>query len=430
MNQPPRPYRTRPFWVLWGLVFALSGNAYLHAQEALFQERSLPEDFVPQLICQDQEGFLWLGGEGLFRYDGLEYEAIPLPDSLSQITISALLDDGRGTLWVGFSNGNVLSLSLEQQAQISNRFQIGTKAIRDIQICGGKQIWFATAGDGLWYQTNNELNWQKQEGMPDEYLYSLINGPNQQLWAGTDRGIVVINPQTHQIEDIPLIAERFANEIVQVLLPDGPEAVWIGTYDGGLFRYDQAFHEVVKIPLNNLGSIQSLAGGSQGIWIGTQRQGLHWWGKDQQTHLLSEDKRLRIKDILYDRDGNLWTIDQTNGLRVAMAAFSQYRQEGSVQALHATDKYVWFADRTGVFRFEEKSGRSQRLPIDLKGRVLSLYEDSKAYLWIGTQGDGLWRYHPDGVQYDHITEADGLISNHILSISEGVDSIWLATFGG
>lgn len=415
--------------MFFGLM--LLANASLWGQQALFQTKNLPDDFQAKRLCQDKQGYLWIGGAyGLYRYDGFEYEAIPLPDSMANIEISAFYADEQAQLWIGFANGQLLQYALGLSVRLEMRKQISTAPIRDIALCGEGEIWLATAGDGLWYHTSETDAWQQIEGLPDDYLYNLINGPDQMLWAGTDRGIVVVNPSTHQLVESPILDTAFKDEIIQSLLaaPDG--AVWIGTYDGGLARYEAAFHKVVKLELPPIGAIRQMEASSDGIWIGTEREGLYWLGGDGFLQKLTTSSRLRIQDILYDRDGNIWTLDQQNGLRIAPASLTHIPLAEPVQSLYATEDKVWYATAKGVFLYLPKSEEHIALDLPLQGRVLSLYQDSKDYLWIGTQGDGVWHLSPDLEDWQHITEAEGLVSNHILSISEGADSIWFATFGG
>ncbi|MEL7530007.1 MAG: two-component regulator propeller domain-containing protein [Bacteroidota bacterium] len=412
-------------------MLTLSANASLGAQTALFQNKTLPLGMEAKRLCQDTQGYIWIGGDqGLYRYDGYEYEAIDLPDSLAQTEISALLVDEGNQLLVGFANGQLLQYSLEMKIKLLTRTQVAKAAIRDISICAGNQIWLATAGDGLWYHTKEDNHWQQIEGLPDDYLYTLINGPKLNMWAGTDRGVVVIDPITHQLVDIPSLNETFKDEIIQALLPLPNGDICIGTYDGGLARYDQAFHEVVKLELTDFGPIKNLEASDNGIWIGTERQGLFWLDFDWQLQKLTTSARLRILDILYDREGNLWTLDQLHGLRIAPAAFSFVPLNSAVQAIYAGKRDIWYATKEGVAGYNLDTHQQSSLDLPLKGRVLSLYQDSKDYLWVGTQGDGVWHVSPDLQSWQHITEADGLISNHILSISEGADSLWFATFGG
>jgi len=62
-------------------------------------------------------------------------------------------------------------------------------------------------------------------------------------------------------------------------------------------------------------------------------------------------------------------------------------------------------------------------------KVSNLYQDSKAYLWIATQGGGVARF--DGEAFNVIKTKDGLPSNFANVVFEGKQgSIWVGTQKG
>lgn len=81
---------------------------------------------------------------------------------------------------------------------------------------------------------------------------------------------------------------------------------------------------------------------------------------------------------------------------------------------------------------ESGAGHWQRfgLPDQLASiRVLSMVQDSRGYLWFGSDGWGVFRY--DGVNLERFTEDDGLPDNRIDAILESSDgSIWVLTGEG
>ncbi len=64
-----------------------------------------------------------------------------------------------------------------------------------------------------------------------------------------------------------------------------------------------------------------------------------------------------------------------------------------------------------------------------QSQVYALHQDTKGYLWLGTQGGGL--AHFDGTKYISYTEQEGIAGNYINSITEGEDGqIWIGSNGG
>jgi ligand-binding sensor domain-containing protein len=67
----------------------------------------LPQNFV-YCVAQDQCGFIWMGtGEGLVKYNGLNFESFNGTDYLSDDFITALFVAPDGKLWIGHNNGDL-----------------------------------------------------------------------------------------------------------------------------------------------------------------------------------------------------------------------------------------------------------------------------------------------------------------------------------
>ncbi len=64
-----------------------------------------------------------------------------------------------------------------------------------------------------------------------------------------------------------------------------------------------------------------------------------------------------------------------------------------------------------------------------QSQVYALEQDSKGYLWMGTQGGGLSRF--DGKEFQHFSTKNGLISNSISEIFEdSLGTLWISTQRG
>jgi len=64
----------------------------------------------------------------------------------------------------------------------------------------------------------------------------------------------------------------------------------------------------------------------------------------------------------------------------------------------------------------------------LQSTIYCVYQDSKGFLWVGTQ-DGVSKF--DGVEFTHYTTDNGLVNNRVLSIAEDHKGrIWFGTAGG
>ena len=131
---------------------------------------------APQLLTNssigvmvfDHEGILWMGTEyGLNRFDPATGEIVHiLPDAsradgLSAGSISALLDDARGRLWIGTADGGI--------NVVQSRDASGRLSFRHI-----------TTADGL----------------PTANIAALVQAPDGTIWASLHGGVARIDPDT------------------------------------------------------------------------------------------------------------------------------------------------------------------------------------------------------------------------------------------
>ena len=62
-------------------------------------------------------------------------------------------------------------------------------------------------------------------------------------------------------------------------------------------------------------------------------------------------------------------------------------------------------------------------------QILCIFQDSKGYIWLGTNGGGVSKF--DGKNFQNLNETNGLVNNIVRNISEDrFGNIWLGTQNG
>lgn len=207
--------------------------------------------------------------------------------------------------------------------------------------------------------------WQNlTEHLPDPKVLSLCLFRQNELWAGTWRGIAVMN-QSGEWRQLRL-SDGLPAEKIRTLFCDSEGGIWIGTHappGGGLIKWS-AEPRVLYTSADILAhpSVTAMCEDSSGnLWIGTG---------------------------FFDRGG--------------VTRFSGWRDNNASAAVI----------------MQQKDGMAGN-----KGR--SIFEDSKKNIWVGSELDGLTIIKPDG-RKKVITMADGLIGEEVMCIAEDPDgNIWL-----
>lgn len=410
-------------------------------QEPLFKEQPLGkmyQDVNPKVLLEDKEGFIWLGSsEGLFRYDGRQYELFAMPDSLCNNEVTALYEDQAGQLWVGYGDGRIFH---EQQP---GEFRIWAleEGLPIVPIMGlgetlDGDMWVATYGEGLYLHNGQHLyNINVDDGLLGNDLYTLHVDKAGRAWVGSDGGISIcsMKGQQKQIKNMTT-ADGLPDDIVRVIEPNEEGQYWIGTYGKGVALYDPQSSTFTKLtkdwPYSPVSAVLEVGG--QELWVATDGDGLFRYRFAEQALLPIRNSSLasgKIQDLHLDAEGNLWVLHRSEGVYNANRRFELVAQElPHIQAvLESKDGTLWVGTQEGLFRYEQARQRFEKVKSE---NVLSLHQGTDGHLYVGTFGNGLYCMDVANAREQHISAAEGLANGSVLDISEQGDTIWLATLGG
>ena len=163
------------------------------------------------MIGEDREGFLWLGADGLRKYDkrsGKTTRYVHQPDnpaSLISNSVTAIYEDRKGRLWIGTDNG------LDQFNRAEETFTHFLNDPKNPRSLGHNYIKtiFEDAAGNLWIGTSDGLNklvlsgvegtftrYHEKDGLPNAFIYGILGSASRDghLWMSTNRGLSQFNP--------------------------------------------------------------------------------------------------------------------------------------------------------------------------------------------------------------------------------------------
>lgn len=359
----------------------------------------------------DKFGQIWMGSvAGLAQFKMVDGEAFPqlvklhqndlnVQNSISKNVILSLAQDKQGLIWVGTNGGGVNKFDPEQKPfkHIKRSLQKGSISydkIRAIYEDRQNNLWLGTEGGGLNFHAARygRDNYQHFTSIPaPKNAFTLIEveeNNSSYLYLGAQA-----NPGLYKLK-IPRAGEKLTDMVVTnfpqipnsvfALLNEQNKYLWVGTYNGGLYRLD----------LEN-GIDSGLAGP---------------YRHDPQNPQSISDNIIR--SLLEDSDKNLW-IGTGKGLCM-ISAEERHR---------ATPIFTSY-----LFSPNDTSSLSHNY-------VLAMHESQAGDLWIGTFGGGLNKFikGKNGARghFKKYTEDDGLsnaVVKGILEDDEG--NLWLATNNG
>jgi signal transduction histidine kinase/ligand-binding sensor domain-containing protein len=312
---------------------------------------NLPALFVESLI-EDGDGALWVknrGGDSIYRIVDGQVTQLPMTGSYRSVVL-----DSKGRIWF-VKNGEV---GLFRNGQFETLVQLGKSS--SARLTGAK------AG-GVWICLGSEL-FKFDEGRPP-------------VSCG------VFKTRSASTEPITMVEDRSG-------------AVWIGTSDSGLLRYDGKTFE--NIPVSH-GQIMSLLEDREGnIWVGTGGGGLERV-QPRVVELEGMESSLpfqAVQSVCQDTNGNIWATTQ-NGLLICrtnggwQTISTNANWPGGRAACVTVDKVgtIWIGTRQKLHCLRDGQFTTLQASDGLAGRNFhALLADTKGDLWIaGNNPESLQR---------------------------------------
>jgi signal transduction histidine kinase/ligand-binding sensor domain-containing protein len=299
-------------------------------------------------VCADHEGRLWLAGRNhmLVRATDATNRSFTQPDGWPDWVrgTMAVHPDLSGGVWFGTHTG-LLRYSAE------GRFI--RESLRDpvtaLLVDRTGDLWAATInGPLVRHHAGQDLRMPEAGGLT--HVLALAEDPVGRIWAGTEEGLV-FQKSGEQFVPVSLPGAKPGN-MIQFIVPDGPNTVWIGAWGGGLYRWRDGrvdrLPSETGLPMDDLRSLIITA--EEDFWVGTSR-GLLRVARDEIEAVM--DGRLpSLHCIAYGRDDGLPSIEFSQGFRNATTK--------------TPDGHLWFATTQGALEItpeEETSRITTPLPV-------------------------------------------------------------------
>lgn len=429
-------------------------------------------------LIQDAEGFLWVGTQGnLFRFDGQRFQSFGLKEGLHSGYITALASAPGQGVWAGTWNGlahlegagfkPVLFPASEAFPRINamafdsfGKLWIASSTGAFVLEPGGKPT--AVAGwpereahavcptsKGVWFSAGPKVlfrsptgKWKQPAPMPShegEQILDLLVHPDGRVLARSTSHLWILHPGAKSFAPLNTHFALSTHGGSRChLAPDGQ--IWIPTDEGLLSLQGDV--------LTHLGRLQGLPTGAPwavmidhegSFWVGGQ--GIHRdlgnsaWGAYTTQEGLPHDE---VWAILRDSRNRLWAgtslglaLETPQGWRPVPAT----RQAAIRSLIEGPEGTLWAGTAKGEVLILDITGRiRQRLGPEsgLRTReVLSLCRSAEG-VWVGTDGDGLFRLSRESGTWKAIQETLGSWGpervSHVISDSTG--RLWVATEHG
>jgi ligand-binding sensor domain-containing protein/signal transduction histidine kinase len=383
------------------------------------------------IVLTADKNFLWISTElaGFYRVNLLNNEVKNFNVSNSNLSLNnnvpSIFEDSNGNVWIG---GELIYMVSKDDALIPyNEHGIpntGKAAVKNPILCifedKDKNLWFGTFRLGvLKYHVDNIqiMHFHNDAGnasIQNDQVLSFNQDLNNNIWIGTDGGgLYKLRADYSGVDPAPS-GNKFSSQVIKCIYRDAGGFFWMGTWDGGLIKYDPEKHsvEILSKENKNFSSrhVWDIKGDSVGnLWIGTLRDGLCYYSPKTKkaiyykstpgdsTSLVNDD----VLSLLIDSENILW-IGTSNGLSMLKPGSTHFINMNPV------------------------------INPDINLNIVSLYEDRNKRIWMGSNGGGITIINKDLSIVKSIGEKEGLPSTTICAIQrdDGEKNVWISTYNG
>jgi ligand-binding sensor domain-containing protein/serine phosphatase RsbU (regulator of sigma subunit) len=410
-------------------------------------------------INQDNNGFIWIGtGTGLTRFDGINFQNIIFPDSVSNRYVNASLKDKNGILWFGCNDGTLFYLKNNNLIKLQDQ---NIQSINSLLESPDGYIWVIPQDKMILKINENNftqitklyLASNVQKASTSLILWSSGLAPGGKLLLGTQENMLycAVNGDSIQLESIISGIEYAKVSAIQPLKDEGK--FLIGVEGNGLFRLKISnlkplltrFPDHIDLESGEVKSIFRDQSGS--CWVSTNGTLFKLDLSENEESIESEtifNKNSGLpgdnfKTVFQDLEGNFWIGFYGEGLSVLPSqAFSFYNpsekpENKSIIYINSLNEKSLLGTPEGYFLFNLKTGKPEiynNLKTQIQqNEIISFLLDKSNRLWIGTKGGGLFLNNLRG-ETRLIYRSGNNSEDNIYHLANDGKYLWLSTPGG
>ena len=451
------------------LMFLASGS--LKAQFRATQwttDTGLPQNSVRGIV-QAPDGYIWVATlNGVARFDGVRFHVFDKSNSpgISSSRFVSMVSGADSDLWLNSEDNNVVRYHEGHFTTIGESAGIRPHSVGAVATNHHGGVWIESDQHVLHWIASKE-RFERESFSTDDLKFFPLRWVGTGFWAV--RGSDLLTFSRGQLQSHALPKELSVDQIRGVAV-GGDGAVWVGTQDGRIGRYqggqlklqsqpvltsfqDPAKHDwKVQVAPTFERTLTFPSGGvNHGItynfvihdnegnmWVGSENEGLFRIEK-QSIQTISTAQGLasdNVYPVLHARDGDMWVGSWPAGLsrihdgKVITALTEKDGLPGLITAL-AEDSTgnIWLGSHNGIRILSRgRLSTPAGLPKEKLPAVMVIHQRPDGVMLIGTP-NGI--YVLDGANSRWLTAKDGLATDDVrVIIDDHRGDTWIGGYGG
>jgi signal transduction histidine kinase/CheY-like chemotaxis protein/ligand-binding sensor domain-containing protein len=195
----------------------------------------------PRTLFEDPDGSLWIGtSTGLWRMKDYKVTPYLTDKGPANNYVYAMMRDHLGNIWIGTDEGGLNKFTGGHTVKTYRKADgLADDWIPAVLEDRAGDIWVGTFSGGVSRLHNGKFtNYTTREGLGNNRVWAIHQDYQGNLWFGTDAGLSLFRDGKFINYDLPESSHDDPGMgSVSVIYEDADHVLWVGTYGGGLKRF-------------------------------------------------------------------------------------------------------------------------------------------------------------------------------------------------
>jgi len=380
-------------------------------------------------------GSLWIAKEGTIyhQYNNAIDSFTFSPEAERKIpNVYRIFQDKEGLVWLATNQGLYKIVHGQIQAYLLNKEDIAvTPVIPAITQDKTGAIWLGSNSGAIRISGNTQQYYNKHNGLTDNSLFDMLTDAEGNVWMASDgQGIFRFSGTQFSGLDETM---GLPSAQIMAIASNKRDSLFLGTYDAGLYLFNDGKVTPLAFPSNPVPAITSLCYTKSKLWIGTRGRGLWSFNGEVFKQYMAPDRNFPsnfIYSLYEDPQHRLW-IGFANGamiferdsfktVPITNTPVESFLSIGQDSVLMATENglMLWAAGNVSEFRTNTIIDTYHVQCFVLQGKEL----------WLGSSDNGVVRYNLETGKTMLVNKNNGLRSDFIYNIvADNEGNIWAGT---
>ncbi len=432
-------------------IFRYHGNNVSHYRSG---EKENTKKYHPEQICIDQNGDVWMCSTsgGIYKFNRRRDRFDMVCATGFPYARMCVANDGSLILGDYYCHLYRYAPATSHFSAVNGKLPTANLYLQALE-CFDNELWAGTS-NGIYIidlETMEETHLTEDPSNPyslsDNIIYTIYRSPDNDAWVGTQFGGADYMQRSRFMFDVCGIQSNLLHKHLRniAFAPDG--RLWIGSEFTGAYIYNPVTNMAIPNPYGKGNVVLMMSRSGDDICICYAGQGIDAVGPSGT-----------VRKLFYMKNGSDNSVysylkDSHNGEWVGLG-WALYRRKAGERDFHlvadtgfdwiftiyeAHDGTIWLGTMgNGIWRYTPANGKYKKYEYRENGNnglrsnsVSSIMEDSRGNLWFSTDRGGISRYNPRTDNFTSFGTPEGLPDNTAYDILEDKNGFfWFGTNKG